>query len=512
VTVVVSDKTGTLTENRLRLVATRPAAGRTERELLAAATLASTVSAVGDGKERRIVGDPVDVAIAVAAHHRGIDPAALLRERRLAEERPFDPVSKRMTLVYEEDGALHAYTKGAPEVVLARSAGNGEERERLLKLAQEWAAQGLRVLAVAEGHVRARAGEDEWERQLQPAGLVALEDPLRETARSAIAEARAAGIRVEVLTGDHPATARAIGRALALPEEAVHARVTPAEKLRFVEELQRAGEVVAVTGDGVNDAPALRRADVGIAMGTSGTEAAREAADVVLTDDDFATIIAAIREGRRIASNVRKFVAFLLSANMGEVALFAVAIPAGLGAPMTVVQVLTINLLTDGPPAVALARDPPSPDIMRQSPQRGTRLFALSGWGALAVIGLLVGLAALAAFLVGRSGGDDQAQTMAFATIALAELALVFSLRSPVNPAWETPRNPYLAASVAVSAILIAAAIYVPALNAPLGTVPLDFTGVGTVAVLALAPVALVEAGKAGSRRLRGNPQPAGQI
>jgi Ca2+-transporting ATPase len=297
-------------------------------------------------------------------------------------------------------------------------------------------------------------------------------------------------------------TARAIGRALDLPEEAVHARITPAEKLRIVEREQAKGEVVAVTGDGVNDAPALRRADVGVAMGRSGTEAAREAADIVLTDDDFATIVAAIREGRAIADNIRKFVAFLLSANLGEVALFAVAIPAGLGVPMTVVQVLLINVLTDGLPAVALARDPASPFTMRRPPDRSGRLFPPAAWGALALIGGLVGLAALGAFLLGRSDGHGEATTMAFVTVALAELALVFSVRSPIRPAWAAARNLYLVAAVALSAAVVALALYLPPLREPLETVPLAASELGVAALLALVPFACVEAGKAFFRRL----------
>ena len=234
-----------------------------------------------------------------------------------------------------------------------------------------------------------------------------------------------------MVTGDHPITARAIGRALDLPEEAIHARVTPAEKLQLVESLQAEGEVVAVTGDGVNDALALRRADVGVAMGQAGTEVAREAADLILTDDDFATIAAAIREGRAIADNIRKFVAFLLSANLGEVALFAIAVLAGLGVPMTVAGIF-VNILTDGLPQLQHVRDPAAPDTMRRAPERGDRLFPPRAWGALAAVGFLVGLAALAAFLVG--GDDNEARTMAFATVA--ELALVFSLRSPIGAAW----------------------------------------------------------------------------
>ena len=330
------------------------------------------------------------------------------------------------------------------------------------------------MLAVATRELPAAQVEDDaLELGLTLIGLVGLHDPLRESAREAVEEARAAGLRVEMMTGDHPRTAEAIGRSLGLSESAIHARVTPAEKLRLVESLQDGREVVAVTGDGVNDAPALRLADVGVAMGRGGTEAARESADLVLTDDDFATIVAAIREGRAIADNIRKFVAFLLSANLGEVALFAVAIFAGLGVPMTVVQVLLVNVLTDGLPAVALTRDPAAADTMRRPPERGDRLFPARAWGALAVVGALVGLAALAAFLVGRTVGGEEARTMAFATVALSELALVFSLRSPIRAAWQAPRNLYLLGSVVLSAAIVLAVLYLPMLNEPLGTVPL---------------------------------------
>jgi P-type Ca2+ transporter type 2C len=500
-TVVASDKTGTLTENRLRVTAVQAAPGRDERDLLAAAALASAARVLEHEGELRVVGDPVDGALVLAAHQRGLSQSTLLAARRLVRELPFDPTRKRMTLVYHEEGGARAYVKGAPEVVLERSA-RGEEAPLIEGLARKWAAEGLRVLAVAERPLAdALPSDDVIERDLRLIGLVALQDPLRPSAYEAVAEARAAGLGVEMLTGDHPLTAEAIGRSLGLPAQTVHARVTPAEKLSLVERLQAEGEVVAVTGDGVNDAPALRRADVGVAMGRSGTEAAREAADVVLTDDDFATIVAAIREGRAIADNIRKFVAFLLSANLGEVALFAIAIPAGLGAPMTVVQVLVINVLTDGLPAVALTRDPPAPLTMHRPPERGARLFPPRAWVALALIGALVGLAALAAFLLGHGEGDRQGQTMAFVTIAFAELALVYSVRSPIRPFWEAPRNLYLVASVLFSAALVFVALYVPALNEPLGTVSLGASQLGLAIVFALVPFACVEAGKAVSRR-----------
>jgi calcium-translocating P-type ATPase len=497
-TVIASDKTGTLTENRLRLAAAEPAPGRDERDLLAAAALASTARLLDEGPEPRVVGDPVDAALVLAAHESGLTRTGLLEGRSLLHERPFDPASKRMSLVYAEADGRRAYVKGAPETILAGASGPG--RDALERLAERWAGQGLRVLAVAERPLdEHEPHEAELDRDLRPVGLVALHDPLRPAAREAVAEARAAGVRVTMVTGDHPATARSVGRELGLDERDVHARVAPAEKLELVERLQAAGEVVAVTGDGVNDAPALRRADVGVAMGLAGTEAAREAADLVLTDDDFATIVAAIREGRAITDNIRKFVAFLLSANLGEVALFAVAITAGFGVPMTVVQVLLINVLTDGLPAIALARDPASPATMRRSPERGTALFPPRAWAALCGIGAVIGLVAWAAFLVGDDG--DEARTMAFATVALAELGLVFSVRSPIRPAWHAPRNPYLVGSVVLSAAVVAACVYGSALNDVVGTVPLGGAELGVVVLLALVPFATVEAGKAVLRR-----------
>jgi Ca2+-transporting ATPase len=489
-TVVASDKTGTLTENRLQVASAQPAQGRSERELLAAGALASTARLLEDGG---VSGDPVDAALVRAAYEGGLTEDLLHHERRLLRELPFDPERKRMTLVYDESEGRRVYVKGAPEVVLARARDEGAQLERL---AEEWASDGLRVLAVADRKLPADVdGDEDLERDLRLAGLVGLHDPLRATAQAAVGEALDAGLRIEMITGDHPVTAQAIGRALGLPAEAVHARVTPVEKLRLVEGLQSAGEVVAVTGDGVNDAPALRRADVGVAMGRAGTEAAREAADLVLTDDDFATIVAAVEEGRAIADNIRKFVAFLLSANLGEVALFAIAVPVGLGVPMTVVQVLVVNVLTDGLPAVALTRDPPSPFVMRRPPDRSRHLFPPLAWASLAGIGGLVGGAALCAYLIG--GPAEEARTMAFATVALSELALVYSVRSPIRAAVQAPRNRYLDAAVLLSAGFVAGAVYLPALHSPLGTVSLHESAVATTVALALVPFAAVELGKA---------------
>ncbi len=495
-TVVCTDKTGTLTENQIRVAALRPARGADEREVLAAAVLASAARATDDGQ---VLGDPIEAALLLAAMERGLSLPELSRGREVVHEIPFDSDRKLMTLVYDGPDDRTAFTKGAPEVVFERAVAPDPA---LVDLAGAWATEGFRVLAIARRSVD-DPGElgDSVESQLELVGLVALHDPLRPTAAASIDEARHAGIAVRMLTGDHPATARTIGHALGLAESDVYARATPASKLALVEELQAGGEVVAVTGDGVNDAPALRRADVGVAMGQSGTEAAREAAAIVLTDDDFATIVAAIHEGRLIGDNIRKFVAFLLSANLGEVLVFAVAIVSGMGAPLAVIQVLLVNLVTDGPPALALTQDPASPDLMASGPRRSARLFQRRLLVMLGLIGLLVGASTLAAFGAGKAFGGDTAQTMAYATLALSELALVFAIRSTSTAAWRLPFNRWLVAACAAASLFVAASIYLPAFQTAFETVTLDAPQALVVLALAATPFAVVEAVKALGRR-----------
>jgi calcium-translocating P-type ATPase len=523
--VIATDKTGTLTVNQLRLVALEPAAGASGQDVLTAGVLASTAELVDEADGVRIAGDHVDGAFLLAARERGLGDLRFAPGRRSLLELPFDPLRKRLTVIYDEGGQRRVVVKGALETLFALALLDEGERARLKALADDWARRGLRVLAVAERLLPESAPLDEAaDSELSVLGLAAFQDPLRPAAAEAVRTARSAGIGVSMLTGDHPLTAASIGAQIGLgngspltgselesmddaalegasADHVVFARVTPADKLRLVEACQRRGEVVAVTGDGVNDTPALRRADVGVAMGRSGTEAAREAADIVLTDDDFATIVAAIEEGRRIGDNVRKFVAFLLSANLGEIVLFAIAVLGGLGVPMTVVQVLTVNLVTDGLPAIALARDPASRGTMRRKPRPQGRLLGRDLELALGLAGVSIGLAATAAYLAGRELAPEAAQTMAFATIALAELLFVFSTRSPHAPAWRGRRNPMLVASVALSAALVALVIYVTPVQDAFGTVSLGARELALVLGLAALPTALVELAKAVRRR-----------
>lgn len=542
-TVICADKTGTLTQNRLRLEALALADGRRlpldadasrdvdARALLHAAALASTADLARGADGERPVGDPVDVAVVVAAREAGFVTAP----REPAHELPFDAERRRMTVVYDGPEGRESYTKGAHEVLFDRAthmslAGREqpmtpESRGLLDRAARDLAADGLRVIAVGRRHLPPGAHLDDAESGITLLGLIGLVDPLRPEAAESVRQARAAGLASLILTGDHPNTAEAVARALGIPDprpmtgadiadlrdeeiddvlrrRSVFARVTPADKLRLVRALQARGEVVAVTGDGVNDAPALRQADVGIAMGRSGTAAAREASAMVLTDDNFATIVEAVREGRTTAANVRKFVAFLLSANLGEVVLFGIAVLGGLGAPMSVVQVLIVNLLTDGLPAVALARDPAAPGPMGRD-SLGPRLFTAAQRATLGLAGVAVGLVSLAAFLVGREIDGSTGQTMAFATLALSELAFVFSCRSPDVAAWRGPRNVWLAGSVAASFVVVALAIYLPGAGSALGTTPLDPTEGAFVLGLSAIPFALVEFVKAARRGRR---------
>lgn len=524
-TVIAADKTGTLTVNQLRVARVRAFQERSDNDVLEAGVLASTAELLRSEGSARVAGDPVDGAFLLAAAATGAPDARSCENRRRVLELPFDPLRKRQAAVYEENGRLRVVVKGAPETLAERSRLSLEGRQRVVADALEWAKEGLRVLAVGEMWLDGSLPrEQELDTGIELIGLVGLHDPLRDTAADSIRRGREAGVKVAMLTGDHPATAVATARALGLgdgepltgvdledmDDEAlreavvrhdVFARVTPADKLRLVTALQDCGHVVSVTGDGINDTPALRQADVGVAMGKSGTEAAREAAEIVLVDDDFATIVRAIREGRRIEDNVRKFVAFLLSANLGEVILFGIAVLAGLGAPMTVVQVLAVNLLTDGLPAIALSRDPASAGTMHRPPRRSGALFSGQQRLALGLAGVAVGLAATGAYLFGREVAPEAAQTMAFATIALAELVFVFSVRSTDTPAWRGPRNAALAWSVAASALLVALVIYMPAFREPFGTQALRPVELVVVALFAVLPASLVEAVKALRRR-----------
>ena len=443
-----------------------PAPARVRELLRAAAGCNDAELLVRDGKPG-IAGDPTEAALLVAAAKAGIRRELLEAEEPRLRTLPFDSDRKRMSVVRRREGAAWAYVKGAPEVVLERCTRfrttSGSQpfddatRARFRQAVALLAAEALRVLALAERRLPSE-GEEDVERDLVFLGLAGLQDPPRPEAREAVAKCRRAGIRSVMITGDHPATARAIGAELGilgagdevlvgselermsdaeLGERVecvrVYARVTAEHKLRIVRAWKGRGFVVAMTGDGVNDAPALREASIGIAMGITGTEVAKEASDMVITDDNFASIVAAVEEGRGIFDNIAKTLAYLLAGNAGELALVLVATLVGYPIPLLPIQLLWINLVTDGLPALALATDPIDPGVLDRPPRRPDA--QLAGRSMLAGIALTGSLTAAVAFGVfayemGSHGELATARNAAFSTLVFAELLRAFGARS----------------------------------------------------------------------------------
>jgi Ca2+-transporting ATPase len=478
-------------------------------------------------------------------------------------EVPFSSERKLMSTVHadaERQERVLVFTKGAPDVLLSRCSQEltGEtarplddpRRRQILAANEELASRALRTLGIAYRSLPAEAlladeVDERVERDLVFAGLVGMIDPPRDEARDAVARAKRAGIRPLMITGDHQRTAAVVAdelgidskqRVLTGPEldrlsdealvqavegVAVYARVNPGHKLRIVKALQRGQAIVAMTGDGVNDAPALRTADIGIAMGRAGTDVSREAADMVLADDNFASIVAAVEEGRAIFSNIRKFLRYLLSSNLGEVLtmFFGVLLARVIGLraedgvlvlPLLATQLLWTNLVTDGAPALALGVDPADPDVMRAPPRpKGERVVTARMWAGILFVGcvmaagtLLVLDAALPGGLIEGSGSLRYGQTMAFTTLVLFQLFNVFNARSDVRSAFHGLfQNRWLWAAVGLSLALQVVVVYTPFLQPAFSTTPLRIGDWLECTAVASSVLWLRELGKAFSRR-----------
>ena len=562
-TVILTDKTGTLTENRMTLVEARLAGGRVEiegtgldtaggfrigdepavaseaPELLEALRVGvlcnnATLDPGAGGHGPIATGDPTEVALLVAGAKAGLTQEALVREWPEVLELAFDPDTKRMATLHGGEGAMVAAVKGAPEMVVACSTSvrreTGSEpldasgRAAWLEWADEMAASGERVLALATAQVSS-AQSFRFE-GLTLLGLVGFFDPPRERVRGAIADCQAAGIRVVMVTGDHGATAWTVasavglvdpessgpascvdGRAVASIEELsaeaagalldarVIARASPRQKLDLIELHQRNGAVVAMTGDGVNDAPALKKADIGIAMGLRGTQVAREAADMVLRDDELGTIVTAVAQGRAIFANIRKFVVYLMSCNVSEILAVGLGVLAQGPLPILPLQILFLNLVTDVFPALALGVGEGSPALMRDPPrdpqesilerQHWRTIFLVGGVMASSVLAAL-GVAVLWLELPGR-----QATTVAFLTLAMAQLWHVFSMRNP-GSGWlrnEITRNPWVWAALGLCIALLLMAVYWPGLAEVLSIVDPGASGWAVAVLLSLVPL-----------------------
>lgn len=515
VTVIATDKTGTLTENRLHVKRLHAV---DERAALRAMVLAN------DADLTTGVGDPLEVAFLRHGQERGID---LVDERAASprvSHRPFDSAWMYMRVTLREGKRLKSYLKGAPEVILARCSLTQEDRSRWSRLAEDEARQGYRVLALAKA-------EGESEEDAHFLGLVALWDPPRAEVPEAIRQARSAGVEILMITGDHPATARAVADAIgiggtgvlsgsdvaamddarltdALRTTRVFARVTPEQKLRIVEALQARGEIVAVTGDGINDAPALKRADVGVAMGQRGSDVAREVADLVLLDDNFATIVHAIEEGRSLYQNIQAFIRFMFSTSLallllvlgGTIGTWLTDLRTPTGAlllPLTAIQILFVNLFVDGPPSLAIGLDK-NPDVMNAPPRSpGSPLLDRAGLGWVVTAGVTKAGIALALLLVAPALGFAvlAAQTAVFAYEYLAQLVYAYPAR---RFGARRPRpNPTLAWTILGVALLPVVVFLLPPLRVALGLEPVDGRLVAVVAVATMASWGLAEAATA---------------
>ena len=535
--VICSDKTGTLTKDEMTVrrlyVAGRmievsgrgyepsgnfsmngSGVGTSEplSMLLQAAALASDarVEQKNGAGTWEVKGDPTEGALVVVAAKAGLNKPALDAQFLRLSEIPFTAETKRMTTLTQTPGGVVAYAKGAPEVIVQSCVSQLTEtgveplddarRAEVLERARQMAGEALRVLAVA---YKPHATVKDAEKDMTLLGLAGMIDPPRREAKAAVHQCEEAGIKVIMITGDHPLTAKAVAEELGLSKNGrvvngaeleamddaqlerevdsieVCARVSPAHKLRVVTALQNRGQVVAMTGDGVNDAPALKKADIGIAMGITGTDVSKEAAAMTLTDDNFASIVAAVEEGRGIFSNIKKYLMYLLSSNIGEIGLMAGATLAGLPLPLTAVQILYVNLATDGLPALALAVDPPERGLMQRPPRdartgiftRPVVLLMLAGgiWSSIVNLGLFI-------WALNSGRPVAEAMTMTFVSLVLIQFFKAYNFRSDRHSVLRQPfANKWLNMAILWELVMLALILYVPLLEMIFGTVALPW-------------------------------------
>ena len=545
VTYICSDKTGTLTQNSMRVeqmyvdgTLLRPSANEQppiEDNLqnpwhlfFLALALNNDAKAQADGPP---LGDPTEVALYLAAREAGYDKDTLETATPRVHELPFDSDRQCMTTLHRMPAGILSFTKGSPEkllplceFMLTQSGRGALPTDRLIEQAEHMANEGLRVLAVAYRHwdqAPADMNSSIVERQLTFLGFAGLMDPPREEAAQAVALCQTAGIKAVMITGDHPGTAKAIASRVGIinkdttvltgqeleqrsPEELaelvehtrVYARIAPAQKIAIVKALQARGEFVAMTGDGVNDAPALNQANIGIAMGRAGTDVAREASDLILLDDNFATIVTAVRDGRRIYDNIRKFVKYTMTSNSGEIWTIFLAPLFGLPIPLLPIQILWINLVTDGLPGLALAMEPEERKIMQRPPRPPDEsIFAGGLWQHILWVGLLMGGVSLVTEMWAYQANLDQWQTMVFTVLTLSQMGHVLAIRSDQESFIQRGplSNLWLLGAVLLTFALQMATIYVPFLNPIFHTMPLTLDQLGLCLLLSTIVFVAVE-------------------
>lgn len=552
VTYICSDKTGTLTLNKMtveevyvdgRLLPADKVEPGSNPQLFTALALSNDANTDASG---RVLGDPTEVALHAVAKLYGFDKKTLEEDFPRVAEIPFDSARKCMTTFHKlpagspfaeppskgvGEGACVAFTKGAIDVLLDKAAPvDGVELE---KVNDRMAADGLRVLGIAMriwDSLPTDMSPEHVETELTMLGLLGMLDPPREEAREAVRLCRTAGIRPVMITGDHPLTARSIATRLGILEEddegvmvgreleqlaedefakrveriRVYARVAPQQKLKIIMALQDRGEFVAMTGDGVNDAPALKRADIGVAMGITGTDVSKEAAAMILLDDNFATIVKAVKEGRRIYDNIRKFIKYTMTSNSGEIWTIALAPLLGLPIPLLPIHILWINLVTDGLPGLALAAEPAGKGIMQRPPRHPTEGIFAQGLGVhILWVGLLMGAVSLLTQSWFIDTGQAHWQTMVFTVLCLSQMGHVLAIRSERQSLFSQGilSNKPLAGALLLTFVLQMATIYVPQLNSIFKTTPLSFGQLAATLALSAVVFLAVEVEKLVKRR-----------
>ena len=537
--VICSDKTGTLTQNKMKAVKVTDykivQQGENKINILSLACLCNDCRKEGS----LIVGEATEIALADALEETGENFVRLKQQYKRVGEIPFSSERKLMTTVHKmSDGSFLSITKGAPDILLEKCSHCIEHNNTVLfseakkgqakKINGELAEQALRVIAVAfkKWNKKPNAMEQKiLEKELTFAGMIGMIDPPRPEVKQAVAVCKKAGIRAVMITGDHVLTAKAIAQELgiyqkndkcmtgeelqkisdeALAEKinqySVFARVSPEHKVRIVKAFQNQGNVVAMTGDGVNDAPALKTADIGCAMGKNGTEVAKGAADMILTDDNFATIVEAVKEGRGIYDNIKKAVHFLLSSNIGEIITIFAAMCFGWATPLLPIQLLWVNLVTDSLPAIALGLDPSEKDIMERKPENSKKSMFSDGMGSrIALEGCMIGMLALLAFAIGHIYFDEAEQhivgrTMAFAVLSISQLVHAFNMRTEHSIfSISLFSNMYLVGAFLIGVLLQAGVIMIPALSTIFKVQCLNTVEWGIVAILVFVPIVVVE-------------------
>ena len=529
VSVICSDKTGTLTQNRMT-VQKLYAGGRVidaanadftdpaQRPLLRTALLCNDATVNGDNE----IGDPTETALVRLGEIYGFDEDIVREHWPRLTEIPFDSDRKLMSTIHQMEDRLVMVTKGAVDVLLDRSLVTAEERGKIEQVNEDFSNEGLRVLAFAWKNVESTAVSLADENDLEFLGLIAMMDPPREESKAAVAECISAGIRPIMITGDHKITAAAIARQIGIltegtkavegavidkmsdeelqefvPEVSVYARVSPEHKIRIVRAWQQRDNLVAMTGDGVNDAPALKQADIGVAMGITGTEVAKDAAGMVLTDDNFATIVKAVKNGRNVYANIKRSIQFLLSGNTAGIIVVLYASLLALPVPFAAVHLLFINLLTDSLPAIALGLEPHTDEVMKEKPRpRNEGILTKVFLRDVVIEGFVIAAATIAAFYIGLNfGGTGAGQTMAFSTLCLSRLFHGFNCKSkhPVMFTKKFWNNSALLGAFGAGVIFLALVLLVPPIQPLLSVTALSASMYGIIVGLAFGTMVVIQ-------------------